>query len=53
MLAADIIRTIHKPILNDLYILAIIVGIRSVISFFLIKEITGFKLKSRKENEQK
>lgn len=41
MLAADIIHTIHKPILNELYILAIIVGIRSVISFFLSKEISS------------
>jgi uncharacterized membrane protein len=38
MLAADIIHTIHKPLLNELYVLAIIVGIRSVISFFLVKE---------------
>ena len=38
MLAADIIHTIHNPVLNELYVLAIIVGIRSVISFFLVKE---------------
>lgn len=38
MLAADIIHTIHKPLLNELYVLAMIVGIRSVISFFLVKE---------------
>lgn len=53
MLAADIIHTIHKPILNELYILAMIVGIRSVISFFLNKEMTGVKLnKAKTENEQ-
>ena len=53
MLAADIIHTIHKPILNELYILAMIVGIRSVISFFLNKEMTGAKLnKAKIENEQ-
>jgi uncharacterized membrane protein len=53
MLAADIIHTIHKPILNELYILAMIVGIRSVISFFLNKEMTGVKLnKAKIENEQ-
>jgi uncharacterized membrane protein len=38
MLAADIIHTIHKPVLKELYVLAMIVGIRSVISFFLAKE---------------
>ena len=43
MLAADIIHTIHKPLLNELYVLAIIVGIRSVISFFLVKEMRSIK----------
>ena len=38
MLAADIIHTIHNPVLNELYILAIIVAIRSVISYFLHRE---------------
>lgn len=38
MLAADIIHTIHNPALNELYVLALIVGIRSVISYFLTKE---------------
>ena len=38
MLAADIIHTIHNPALNELFILALIVAIRSVISFFLTKE---------------
>ena len=41
MLAADMIHTIHNPVLNELYILALIVAIRSVISFFLHKEIDG------------
>ncbi|MBU1821838.1 MAG: DUF1622 domain-containing protein [Bacteroidetes bacterium] len=40
MLAADIIHTIHNPVLNELYILAMIVAIRSVISFFLHKEMS-------------
>ncbi|GAA4429599.1 hypothetical protein GCM10023188_15160 [Pontibacter saemangeumensis] len=39
MLAADIIHTIHDPSLNELYVLGLIVAIRSVISFFLMKEI--------------
>lgn len=39
MLAADIIHTIHSPELKELYVLALIVAIRSVISFFLTKEI--------------
>lgn len=38
MLAADIIHTIHNPALNELYILGLIVAIRSVISFFLTRE---------------
>lgn len=38
MLAADIIHTIHNPVLNELYVLAMIVAIRSVINFFLLKE---------------
>lgn len=39
MLSADIIHTIHKPVLTELYVLAIIVAIRTVISYFLQKEI--------------
>jgi len=39
MLAADIIHTIHNPQLDELYILSIIVVIRTVISFFLYREI--------------
>ena len=38
MLAADIIHTIHNPALNELYILGLIVVIRSIISFFLTRE---------------
>lgn len=53
MLAADIIHTIHKPILNELYILAMIVGIRSVISYFLLREITGIELLKERENQAK
>lgn len=53
MLAADIIHTIHKPVLTELYILAMIVGIRSVISFFLIKEMRGFKSRGESGNDQK
>ena len=43
MLAADMIHTIHNPVLNELYILAFIVAIRSVISYFLHKEIDSQK----------
>lgn len=39
MLAADIIHTIHNPALNEVYVLGLIVLIRSVISFFLTREI--------------
>ncbi len=38
MLAADMIHTIHNPELNELYALGLIVAIRSVISYFLTKE---------------
>lgn len=40
ILAADIIHTIYNTVLNELYILAMIVAIRSVISFFLHKEMS-------------
>jgi len=43
MLAADIIHSIHNPVLKELYVLAMIVGIRSVISFFLVKEMGSSK----------
>lgn len=43
MLAADMIHTIHNPVLNELYVLALIVAIRSVISYFLRKEIASEK----------
>jgi uncharacterized membrane protein len=52
MLAADIIHTIHNPIVNELYILAMIVGIRSVISFFLNREMSAVKLKSDKDEQE-
>lgn len=49
MLAIDIIHSIYKPKINEPYILAMIVGIRSAISYFLLKEITGIKLLKEKE----
>ncbi|TKK66310.1 DUF1622 domain-containing protein [Ilyomonas limi] len=42
-LAADIIHTIHNPVLKELYVLAMIVGIRSIINFFLLKELASIK----------
>lgn len=39
LIAADIIKTIMKPSLNDVLILGLIVVIRTVISYFLGKEI--------------
>ena len=39
LIAADIIRTIVRPTLDELAILAAIVGIRTVVSYFLGKEI--------------
>lgn len=43
MVAADIIRTIQNPVLSELCILAFIVGIRPVISFFLQNEMEAKK----------
>ena len=53
MLAADIIHTIHNPVLNELYILAMIVAIRSAISFFLHKEMYGSIPKTEIPNKNK
>ncbi len=40
LIAADILRTITHPTLQDIAILASIVGIRTVISYFLDKELS-------------
>ena len=42
MIAADIISTFTHPTLNDMAILGSIVAIRTVISFFLDKEMEDF-----------
>lgn len=52
MLAADIIHTIHNPALKELYVLAMIVAIRSVISYFLHREIVPTQPDSRKKFEK-
>lgn len=41
LIAADILRTITHPNLEDIAILASIVGIRTVISYFLDKEVSS------------
>ena len=43
MIAADIVATVVHPTLNDIAILGGIVAIRTVISYFLEKEIEEFK----------
>ena len=43
IIAADIIETIISPSLDELLILAIIVAIRTVLSFFLSREIKEVK----------
>lgn len=45
MIAADIIHTFIQPTQEDLIILATIVGIRTVISYFLSREIEDVKHK--------
>lgn len=52
MVAADIIRTIQNPVLQELYVLAFIVAIRSVISFFLQKEMENEKKYLTEENSK-
>jgi uncharacterized membrane protein len=42
LIAADIIRTVSHPTLSDMAILASIVAIRTVISYFLDREIETF-----------
>ncbi len=41
LIAADIVNTIVQPNLQDIILLAVIVAIRTVISYFLQKEIHG------------
>lgn len=53
MVAADIIRTIQNPVLQELYVLAFIVAIRSVISFVLRKETENEKKYLTEENSQR
>ena len=42
LIAADIIGTVTHPTLKDIAVLASIVGIRTVISYFLDREIASF-----------
>ena len=41
LIAADIVRTVYNPTLHDLGILGAIVAVRTVMSFFLNKELSG------------
>ncbi|MBN1548804.1 MAG: DUF1622 domain-containing protein [Syntrophaceae bacterium] len=43
LIAADVIRTVTHPTLQDMAVLASIVIIRTLISFFLDREIAAFK----------
>ncbi len=49
LIAADVIRTIVRPTLEELAILGGIVAIRTVISYFLGREISQRPVKSRKQ----
>jgi len=54
LIAADILRTITHPTLQDIAILASIVGIRTVISYFLDKELSPLcELENIIEKKQK
>lgn len=48
LIAADIIRTVTHPTLIDVAVLASIVVIRTLISFFLDREIAAFKISDKK-----
>ncbi|MCB0331380.1 MAG: DUF1622 domain-containing protein [Bdellovibrionales bacterium] len=50
MLAADMLHTIHNPVLSELYVLGAIVAIRSVISFFLTREMKEANLQEMKDS---
>ena len=41
LIAADIVRTVYKPTLTDLAILGSIVVIRTILSFFLNRELSS------------
>ena len=47
LISADIIRTVTHPTLIDMAILASIVVIRTLISFFLDREIAAFKISGK------
>lgn len=50
LIVADIIETIIRPSLNDILTLAAIVGIRTVISFFLNREIAEIRKNELEKN---
>ena len=41
LIAADIVRTVYDPTLHELGVLGAIVAVRTVMSFFLNKELSG------------
>lgn len=51
MIAADIIATVIHPTFEEIAILASIVAIRTIISYFLEKEIDKFNTVNRKSDE--
>ena len=51
LIAADIIGTITHPTLNDMAVLGSIVLIRTIISYFLEREVTTFSPPEQKKQE--
>jgi uncharacterized membrane protein len=49
LIAADIVRTVTHPTLADMAILGSIVAIRTVISYFLDREVEAFETDREKE----
>jgi len=50
LIAADIIRTVTHPTLQEMAVLASIVVIRTVVSYFLDREIATFKSPDKKSS---
>lgn len=51
LIAADIIHTVPRPTMQELYVLGAIVGVRTVISYFLDREMRTFDRYSTGEED--
>ena len=51
MVAADVLRTVIHPTLNEMAVLGALVAIRTVLSYFVNLEISGHECGSEKESD--